>query len=174
MTETNDLDSLLGPLKIALAMEVEGKQLFIEAARRATGKQARQTFEFLAAEEDKHIAHIKRFYESLESGEATDIPEIVAGSVDARFDEFNLGLVRLKDDLKPTASDVEAFRFAIKFENGAEDFYRQQAESGHDERATQFYLWLIDEEGLHARVLQSCLDFAENPSDWFAIHRRGD
>jgi hypothetical protein len=48
-----DKYSGLQPYRIALDMEKEGKQLFLEAARTTKSNLARQTFEFLAKEEDR-------------------------------------------------------------------------------------------------------------------------
>ncbi|HOZ07827.1 MAG TPA: ferritin family protein [candidate division Zixibacteria bacterium] len=71
----------------------------------------------------------------------------------------------------PSASDVEAYRFAIKFENGAEEFYLEKMNEAEDPRIKRFYKWLIDEETMHARLLRSCLNFACDPAEWFRRHR---
>jgi rubrerythrin len=162
-----DQDSLLEPLRVALQMESEGRQLFLEAARRASGRHARQTFEFLAAEEERHIGRIRDFYASIERRGKPDESYRPDPAPGKRLDEFEAGLTRLLHELKPTQSDVEAFRFAIRFENGAEDFYRRQIETTENEHVCNFYRWLVAEEEIHAQVLASCLEFAEDPAAWF-------
>jgi rubrerythrin len=148
-------------------MEAEGKKLFAEAARRATGKHARQTFEFLVAEEDRHMEEIRRFYARLEEAGGGAPFEVKLESTKPRLEEFNRRLGNLREELRPTPSDIEAFRFAIKFENNAEDFYREQIDRTEHESVREFYRWLVQEEELHARVLESCLKFAEDPANWF-------
>ena len=168
MTGSSERDILLEPLRIALQLEAEGRQLFLEAARRASGRHAKQTFEFLAAEEERHLQRIRDFYASIEKKGKPDKsyrPDPASG---ARLTEFNSRLAALRDELKPTPSDIEAFRFAIRFENGAEDFYRRQIESTVDEHVCNFYRWLVAEEEIHAQMLASCLAFAEDPAAWFA------
>lgn len=167
MSDPNKMNALLEPLKTALQMEVEGKQLFIEAARRATGPHAKQTFEFLAAEEDRHIERIKKFYSSIEDTGGESAPDLPPSNTSARLKEFDARIASLRDELRPTTSDVEAYRFAIKFENGAEDFYREQIQQTDNDNVRLFYAWLVEEETLHAGVLQSCLDFAQDPAAWF-------
>jgi rubrerythrin len=159
--------NLLETLKIALRMEAEGKKLFVEAAEKATGRHARQTFEFLAAEEDRHMEHIRQFYAALEADGVASVPRDDVPGTDQRLKDFNQQLVVLREDLKPTESDVDAFRFALKFENGAEDFYREQIETSDNESVRAFFAWLVNEEELHGRVLTSCLKFAEDPASWF-------
>jgi rubrerythrin len=171
MTEPGEQDALLEPLRIAIQMETEGRQLFLEAARRASGRHARTTFEFLAAEEDRHLERIRDFYASIEKQGKPDESYRPDQAAKRRLAEFNDGLARLRGDLKPTQSDVEAFRFAIRFENGAEDFYRRQIENNDNEHVCNFYRWLAAEEDIHGLVLESCLEFAEDPATWFLKHQ---
>ena len=158
---------LLEPLKTALQLETEGRSFFVEAARKVTGRQARRTFEFLAAEEDKHIEHIRRFYESIEKGEISQPPGLDEGEAERNREDVNRKLAELRDELQPTASDIEAYEYALKFENGAEDFYREKMNEAEIPEVKRFYRWLIGEEELHSRVLESCLKFARDPAAWF-------
>jgi len=166
----NPHEALLEPLLIALGMEEEGKRLFLEACERASGRHARRTFEFLAAEEDHHIAQIKSFYESIRQSGGSEPPDVDETSADRRLAEFEDKLGELRHELKPTMSDAEAFRFALKFENGAEDYYRQKIAESDNPNVQRFYRWLIGEEEMHSRLLKSCLEFAEDPAAWF--HKR--
>jgi len=166
-------DKLLEPLRIALRMEAEGRNTFVEAARRASGRHARQTFEFLTAEEDRHIEKIKRFYESLLNQTPPEPSELSVHGIDDKLDQFDRQLAALKGEMQPARSDIEAFRFALSFENGAEAFYRKQIETTDNERVREFYRWLVQEEELHGRVLTSCLLFVEDPAAWYRRHDSG-
>ena len=172
MADKELTNELLEPLRTALQMETEGRQLFLEAARRASGRHARQTFEFLAAEEERHIERIRHFYSSIEDKGSAAAAEIPPSDPGKRLLEFNDQLAELRDDLKPTQSDIEAFRFALRFENGAEEFYRKQIDTTPSDRARDFYQWLVGEEEIHGQVLSSCLAFAEDPAAWF--RKRGN
>ena len=57
---------------MALKLEQEGRRYFREAADSAESQQARQTFEFLAAEENKHIERINEFYQSIKDTGGTE------------------------------------------------------------------------------------------------------
>ncbi|MCP4756993.1 MAG: ferritin family protein, partial [Proteobacteria bacterium] len=157
----------LEPLKTALKLEIEGRSFFVEAARKVTGQQTRRTFEFLAAEEDKHILHIRRFYESIEKGDISRPPGLDETAAERNLVVFDKMLADLKDELQPTATDIEAYEYALKFENGAEDFYREKMNESDNSEVKQFYQWLIGEEELHSKVLESCLKFARDPAAWF-------
>ncbi len=164
--------TMLEPFLIALKLEREGKAFFQKAAAEVTSRLAKQTFEFLAAEEDKHIAHIERFYNSLKISQFEDLPDTADSDADERLAAFNHRLAKIRDEYSPTASDVEAYRLALDFENGAEEFYAEKMAEASNPRVRKLYRWLIDEETMHARLLKSCLDFAEDPAAWFNRHRR--
>jgi len=162
-----NLAGLLEPLSIALKLEEEGKRFFVEAASKVTSKSAKQTFEFLAAEEDKHIQRIREFYHTLENSGGEVVPETEASDADSRLVAFNDRMARLRDEINPTISDLEAYKTALKFENGAEEFYARQVAASGNANIKKFYTWLINEEAMHARVLKSCVQFVEDPANWF-------
>lgn len=168
MPDRLKLDELLGPLKVALQLEQEGKRFFADAAATVTGKAAKQTFEFLAAEEDKHIRRIQEFYQSLEESDGENALDTEDSDADQRLVDFNDRMAELRHEIKPSLSDIEAYKTALKFENGAEDFYAEQVARSANPKIKRFYTWLIHEESMHAKVLNSCLQFAADPAAWFS------
>lgn len=171
MSEDRKLATMLEPLRIALRLEEEGKKFFADAAARVSSKSARQTFEFLAAEEDKHIMRIQDLYRMVEDSGGESVPETEDSDAEHRFHAFNDRMAQLRDEIKPTSSDLEAYKTALKFENGAEEFYAKQVAESHNPNIRKFYTWLIHEEAMHARVLKSCVQFVEDPATWFKNRR---
>ncbi|MCB2229209.1 ferritin family protein [bacterium] len=167
MNDAPDKQDILEPLKIALRLEHEGRKFFQEAAQRCEGKLPRQTFEFLAAEEDKHIEHIEQFYKSLVDSPDAVAPRTDDSATDDRFSALHKRLDKLKSSITADASDLEAYQTALQFENGAEEFYAEQAEKATKPAIRDFYLWLIREEERHARLLESCVKFVKDPASFF-------
>ncbi len=161
------MDELLEPYLIALKLEKEGKELFLESARKTKSDLARQTFEFLAKEEDKHIRHIEKFYKSLENSDGQDIIEVEVSDAEEKLEAFNRKLENIKDEFKATESDIEAYEMALEFEGGAEDFYQEMLDKTDNLKIKRFYQWLIIEESMHSRLINSCLKFVKDPVDWF-------
>ena len=172
MNKRSEIDEILEPLKIALRLEHEGKKFFQDAAERCQGQLPRQTFQFLAEEEDKHIEHIEGFYRSLVDSENAAPPPVDDVATNERFVTMVGRMELLKDEIKPTASDVEAYEYAIKFENGAEEFYAEQAAKAEKPHIKEFYEWLIREEERHAIFLKDCVKFAQDPAAWFATRNK--
>lgn len=171
MSEKTANEALLEPLRIALKLETEGRQFFLEAADKATSKFVRQTFEFLAKEENKHIENITRFSQSIIDAKGTEYLDVGISDADAKFKSFNERLSKLKDGFEASMSDVEAYQYALDFENGAEQFYAEKMAEATNPLVKKFYQWLSDEESMHSKVLTSCLKFAENPQSWFESHK---
>lgn len=171
MSENREKNDVLEPFRIARKLEEEGKRFFAQTARQTQSRLARQTFEFLANEEDKHIEKIDKFYRSLESSCGAECPDVEDSDAEAKLAAFNDKLAKLKDEFKTTVTDIEAYRLALKFENGAEEFYMQKMTEADNPKIKKFYRWLIDEEKMHSRLLKSCLKFAEDPVEWFKKYK---
>jgi len=165
--DSTDKYSGMEPYRIALEMEREGKELFLEAARTTRSDLARQTFEFLAKEEDRHVAQIEKFYRAMEKSDGRDVPHMNDSNADERLEEFNKRLEAMREDFVATESDIEAYQAALKFETGAEEFYQEMLERSDNPGIKRFYRWLIDEESMHSRLINSCLKFVEDPAEWF-------
>lgn len=158
---------LLEPLSIALKLEQEGREFFRQAAEKFESELAKQTFEFLAGEEDKHIERIEEYYHSIEQTGETGLPRLRKEATQERLNEFESRMALLRDGIKPTASDIDAYEYALKFENGAEEFYAKCLAESSDPHIKSFYKWIIQEEEVHSRILESCLLFARDPAAWF-------
>ncbi|MBD3332286.1 hypothetical protein GF356_05510 [candidate division GN15 bacterium] len=171
MTDKTPTDDQLEPYRIALKLEQDGKAFFLEAARKTTSKFAKQTFEFLAAEEDRHIDTITEFFDSVMKGDESQLVDVGESDAEHKLASFNDKLARLEKADQPIGSDREAYEFAIKFENGAEEFYAEKLQEATHPRVKKFYKWLIAEEKMHARLLKSCLKFVDDPAEWFRMHR---
>lgn len=172
MSDINEKNNLLEPLQIALNLEREGKKLFLKAAEETKSSLARQTFEFLAKEEDRHIENIENFYKSISNSDGSDIPDIDDSDADEKLESFNERLESIKDEFQPTLTDIEAYKMALQFENGAEEFYEEKFREATNPRIKKFYKWLITEETMHSRLINSCLKFVEDPTEWFRRRKK--
>lgn len=157
----------LEPYRIALKLEREGRQFFIDASKSTSSDLARKTFRFLADEEERHIRKIEEFCASLENSPAGELLDVGESDADVKFEQFVDRLEAIKDDFKATESDVEAYRMALRFENGAEEFYQEMFDKADNPHVKKFYRWLIVEESMHSRVINSCLKFLDDPAEWF-------
>jgi rubrerythrin len=173
MSDPKDLQSILEPLRIALKLEQEGRQFFLEAAATTKSRLARQTFEFLAGEEDRHIEQIESMCKSVEGTDGKELLDAGVSDADRKLTEFNNKLAELKDEIAAAEDDTSAYSTALKFENGAEEFYEKMKNESDNPKVKKFYKWLIEEEEMHSRLLKSCIRFIDDPAGWFKSHKSG-
>lgn len=167
MTDQKKIDAILEPYRIALKLEIEGKELFEKAARTTKSVLAKKTFVFLAKEELQHIKQIERYFHRLEKSGGTDFADMEKSNADEKLEQFNKKLETLKDEYKSTETDIEAYQLALKFESGAEEFYVEMYDKATHPNEKKFYAWLIEEESMHSRLINSCLKFVDDPIGWF-------
>lgn len=167
MNDNKKLAALLEPLQTAIELERQGMKFFRQAAASTKGEVARRTFHFLAAEEEKHVERIKQFYQTLAENGLESLPKEFPGNADARMEEFKKSLAELSRTITASTTDAEAYETALAFENGAEKFYTEELEKADNTRVKNFYQWLIGEEEMHSRLLNSCLEFVNDPEQWF-------
>ena len=160
-------ERILEPFRIALNIEREGKKFLLEAAAKTAHPVAKRPFEDLASEEDIHAAKIQRMYQAIaDTGESID-PDADAGEAREKIKQFNERLAELKDSVKATDRDIEAYRTALEMEQDTEEFYIEKMKETDDENIKRIYRYLVAEEAAHTTMLQSCLNFLENPGGWF-------
>jgi len=171
MTGDKNLRTALEPLRIALKLEQEGRAFFLEAAANASSDLVRQTFEFLADEEVKHIQKIREMSKSVEGAGSQDLLDVGDSEAEVKLSVFNQKLASLRKDVQTSGSDVAAYEAALKFENGAEEFYKEQLDKSEHPSVKKFYRWLLEEEAMHGRLIKSCLRFVQDPAEWFRRHK---
>jgi len=171
MAVESDKSDFLEPYRIAIKLEQEGRRCFLEAAQKTSSDLARQTFEFLAKEEQKHIRQIESFYKALKASGGKEIPEIEESDAEVTLELFQKRLESIKDEFEATDSDLEAYQMALKLEDGAEEFYQEMLDKTDNPGIRKFYSWLIQEEAMHGRLINSCLKFVEDPTAWFKKRR---
>ena len=163
----SEREKILEPFRVALKLEREGKKFLLEAAAKSTHPVARRTFEYLASEEDIHAEKIQRLYQAIaETGESID-PDADESEAEGKVAEFNDRLAELKDSVKATAGDIEAYNTALEMEEDTEQFYHDRIAETDDPNIQRIYRYLIAEEKGHSAMLRSCLEFMEDPREWF-------
>jgi len=164
-------ENILEPFRIALKIEREGKKFLLEAAEKSEHPAAKRTFEYLASQEDNHAEKIQKMYQAIsDTGESIPMEED-SESPEEKIAGFNRRLAELKDEVRATAGDIEAYKTALEMEEDTEEFYREKIKETDDPNIKRIYEYFISEESAHSVMLRSCLDFMEDPASWFKKHK---
>ena len=140
-------------IDISLKVEVDGRAFYASNARKIQNIEIKRFIEFLAGEEDKHIALLKDLKQSLEKRgawiDASENPRIVKKIIeDLRVFKGKAGKeVR-------EAGDVTVLLNALKTEKDLIEFYEKFAHHIRDRGGKKFFLRLADWERTHYQLLE--------------------
>jgi rubrerythrin len=144
-------------IEISLKVEIEGRQFYAHNAKAIQNIDIKRFIEFLAGEEDKHIAILREVKESLKTRGAW---------VD--FHEDRKTLSKVLEDLRVfkgkagseirSAEDVTVLLYALKTEKDLVEFYEKFAHNIKDSKGKAFFLKLADWERTHYQLIEGIYD----------------
>jgi rubrerythrin len=138
----------------------------MRALEKSTHPLGREILSFLAKEELKHTATIKRIMEKIEAGGAFDKADF---DLDAKSGEtiFTRALDQPDSRLAGNGDDIDVLKEGIRFETEGIAFFQKAAAQATNPEEKRFYEMMVREERAHKELLQSSIEYLENPESWF-------
>ena len=163
---------LLKALKDAVQMEVEGRQFYLEAAKKVESAGVREVLEYLAESELYHIRKFKEIYQSLEKDPGWT--EAMAEFKPPRHEPYVCVMAMTKDTQGSGGKDdLAALRTAMKMEECAIDYYTKLAKETNIPLARRFFMSVAHEERGHYLALTDMHNYLSDPVDWFYVAQGG-
>lgn len=135
-------------LKTAIINEMEGRHFYQLAAEKAGDPVVKESFAYLAREEEKHEKMLRKAYqEALDLGDISPGVEEVGASSPHIFD-------RDKIKVESGSLEVSVYKVGILMEKASLDFYREAMEKTGDSGARALYQRLVDWEVEHLDMLE--------------------
>ncbi len=164
-------DYLLAALKEAIQMEVDGRQFYLEAAKKVQNEGVRQILEYLAEAEVYHIKKFNEIYHSLEKD--PNWTETLASFKPPKIEPYACVLALEKaGQATGGKDDLEALRTGLNMEQCAIDYYTKLARETEVPLARRFFISLAHEERGHYMMLLDMHNYLTDPADWFYVHQR--
>jgi rubrerythrin len=150
-------------IKGAIKLEIDGKNFFIHAAEVTASELGKKMFQFLAAEEVKHLETFGRLFSSILKGE--DWKKFAEGR--ELSGEAPL-IKKLKENMKRSESkgEIEALRVGMELEKNAIEFFRKASEDAADPAAAKIFHEISEEEKFHYDLLQAQYDSVTKSGIW--------
>ena len=161
---------LMEAFATSIKMEEDGRQFYLEAAKRSANELGKKVFEALADDETRHIVAIREYSETMAKKGAT--PEL--SSVMPTHKNINDRLIfgkkksELLKNVNPEADELKAYEMGMQLENDGQRFYKETLESANDPNVKELYKFLLSEEENHFEILSSTYEYLKNPAAWFA------
>ncbi len=148
-------------LDYAMQMELDGEKYYRELATTCMDAGIRGILERMAEAEVKHYNTLKQLKDEGPAAMAVDV---------VRPEAKNLFQVMMEsgETFDFNLSEVSLYEKARDVEFKARDFYLEHAEEVVDTEARELFKRLADEEGLHAEIIESIVDFVQRaePGNW--------
>ncbi len=144
----DNIETIEDAVKTALTIEQQGHKFYLEKAGTSTGIAAKDLFEYLAAEEGRHIEYLNDFRKTghLSVLNETDPPDFTQSFTNEFTEE------------KPGELDV--LMSALRFEQKNEDFYKELAEWTYNSEQKEFFDMMASFEHGHVELINSFIDAA--------------
>jgi len=159
---------MLQALKDAVQMELEGRQFYLEAAKKVESAGVREILEYLAESEKYHIEKFNQLYQSLQKDPAWT--ESLAAFSPPKHEPYVCVLAMAKENQASGGQDdLQALRTGIKMEDCSIDYYTKLAKETTNPLARRFFMSIAHEERGHFLMLMDMHNYLSLPEDWFYV-----
>jgi rubrerythrin len=157
----------LDALRIALRMEIDGKEFYIKSSQNSGNKMGKKLLRSLASAEDEHRRKFISIYEAIRDQKTWPKTALKPGVTGKLKTVFAAATQRIAAGTKPIAEELDAVQIAMKMENKTLDFYTTRETRATGETEKTFYKSIAAEEREHHMLLESYYEFLRSPADWF-------
>lgn len=159
---------VLQALKDAVQMEVEGRQFYLEAAKKVKSPGVREIMEYLAESEKYHIDKFTQIYQDLQKDPAWT--EAMAEFKPPKHEPYVCVLAMTKEDQGTGGEDdLQALKTGIRMEECSIAYYTKLAKENPNPLARRFFMSVAHEERGHYLTLLDMHNYLTLPEDWFYI-----
>lgn len=155
-------------VQTAIQMEIDGKKFYQHAGQASQNELGRALFQQLAAEEDIHRKKFEEIYQALQAKKSWPTVDFTPHG----GKELKTLFSNADENMKSSATELEAVQTSMAMENKTRDFYREQAKKASFEAEKKYYETLEKEESAHHAALLDYYEYMNDPSGWFTMKER--
>ena len=160
MTISKEIENAI---KGAIKLEIDGRKFFNHAAEITTVEAGKKMFQWLAAEEVKHLETFSKLFSQILKDD--DWKKYV--DADRIRGEAPL-IKKLQENMKREGSkgEVEAIRIGMELERNAIKFFQEAAATADDPKAAKIFTEISEEEKFHYDMLEAQHDSVTKSGFW--------
>ena len=160
-------DKTLEALKIAVQMEIDGKEYYLKASEESNNELGKKLLQQLAAEEDIHRQKFEQISDTIRNREAWPQVDFHPDGGSALRTIFARATEQSGSEVKATATELDAVKTAMDMENKTYDFYQSQVKNAAYDAEREYYEALATQEREHHLVLLDYHEYLKDPAAWF-------
>ena len=163
----SEKDKTLEGLRVAVQMEIDGKEFYLKASRASSNDMGRKLLESLAVEEDLHRQKFEQIYQALQQKKSWPSIEPASGFSQHLKTLFARQAEEIGTSITALSTEIEAVETAMDMENKSYDFYKSQSKTATYTVEKDFYDEVAAEETVHHSLLRDYYDYLKDPVQWF-------
>ena len=155
-------------IKRGMRTEIWGQRFYQEAAERTQAADGKRVFRSLFDEEGKHLDVLRGQYAALSGSREWVSVEAARAMADQADPTAIFPDAQSAEQLIPVgATDEQALRLAMDFEQRGYTFYREQAEAAASPEARAMWEYLAKAEDQHYTFLQQTHEYLTTNGVWY-------
>ncbi len=163
----NEQEKILEGLQIAIRMEIDGKEYYLNASQDSGNEMGKKLFQSLAKAEDVHLQKFNEIYEAIRSKKAWPRIEFQPDPAKAIKTVFALATEESAAKIHPLDTELAAVQTSMSLENKTLDYYKSQETKTGNVTEKSFYEALVAEEREHYLILLDYYEYLKDPAGWF-------
>jgi rubrerythrin len=163
----SERDKTLEGLRVAVQMEIDGKEFYLKASRASSNEMGRKLLESLSIEEDLHRQKFEQIYEALQQKKSWPGVKPASGFSQKLKTLFAQQAEEIGTGIKAATTELEAVETAMDLENKSYDFYKSRSKAATSTVEKDFYDEVAAEETIHHKLLRDYYDYLKDPVQWF-------
>ncbi len=160
-------DKTMKALKIAIQMEVDGKEYYLKASEGSSSELGKKLLASLAAEEDIHRQKFEEIYDAIRNKKTWPKTDFQPDGGKRLRTIFARATEEMGSNIKTLATELDVIQTAMDMENRGYDFYRSQGGNATHTAERDFYETLAAEEREHHLILLDYYEYLKDPAGWF-------
>jgi len=161
-------DKTLEALKIAIQMENDGKEYYLQLSQQSSNELGKKLLETLSCEEDYHRQRFEEIYNAIRNKKEWPTINLQTDTGEMLRSIFSSATEKITTEAKTVATEIDAVKEAMEMENRSYDFYKDREKNATHPAESKFYESLAAEEREHHLVLLDYYEYLKDPAAWFA------
>jgi rubrerythrin len=160
-------NKILEALKIAIELEKDDKECYLQASQDSGNDVGRKIFGSLAHDEDLHRKKFEEIFNDIQQNKGWPLIDPMSDNSQKLRELFNETCAAAGVNVKAAGMELDAISTAIQKEKTSYDFYKRQSQNATFDTERTFYEAVAAEEMQHELVLTDYLEYLTDPVDWF-------
>jgi rubrerythrin len=169
---SQEQETTLAGLQVALKMEEDGKAFYLSASKASGNPLGAKLFKNLAAEEDIHRKVFKSIYNKIKNKKGWPETKFMVDGGQHLKTVFAEAMEKMDKNISPAQSELDAVKTGITMENKTLDYYRERMEKATSGVEKLFYEELSMQESEHSRILEDFNEFYNDPANYYNMKER--